>query len=134
MTIREQTGTRTVLEDLYGAFARGDVPAVLAAFDPEIVWTEAAGGPFAGTYAGPNAVLENVFGPLGAEWDGVAVEPEEYVCSGDRAVILGTYRGRNRATGRALEARFAHAWQLRNGRAACFEQITDTVCWRAAAD
>jgi hypothetical protein len=31
-----------------------------------------------------------------------------------------------------LEARFAHAWQLRDGRAIGFEQITDTARWNQA--
>jgi hypothetical protein len=82
---------------------------VLAAFDPQIVWTETAGGPFAGTYTGPNAVLENVFGPLGSEWDEFVVQPDAYVCDGDSAVVTGTYRGTYRPTGRTLDARFAHA-------------------------
>ena len=132
MTSTEQTEIRTVLRDLYSAFARGDIPAVLAGLDPQIVWTETAGGPFAGTYTGPDAVLENVFGRLGAEWDEFAVQPDAYVCDGDAAVVTGTYRGTCRATGRALEARFAHAWQLRDGRAARFEQITDTALWNDA--
>jgi ketosteroid isomerase-like protein len=132
MTTSEQTEIRTVLHDLYAAFARGDIPAVLARFDPQIVWTETAGGPFAGTYTGPQAVLENVFGPLGSEWDNFAVQPDAYVCDSDTAVVTGTYRGTYRPTGRTLEARFAHAWQLRDGRAVRFEQITDTARWNDA--
>ncbi len=132
MTTSAQTEISAVLHDLYAAFGRGDIPAVLANLDPEIAWTETAGGPFAGTYTGPNAVLENVFGPLGGEWDEFSVQPETYVCDGDTAVVLGTYRGVFRPTGRALDARFAHAWQLRDGRAARFEQITDTALWNAA--
>jgi uncharacterized protein len=132
MTTGEQTKTQAVLRELYAAFARGDVPSVLAGFDPQIVWTETAGGPFAGTYTGPHAVLENVFGPLGSEWDAFAVEPDAYVCEGETAVVLGTYRGTHRPTGRDLEARFAHAWQLRDGRVARFEQITDTARWNDA--
>ena len=131
MTTTEHS-THAVLEGLYQAFADGDVPTVLAAFDPQIEWTEAAGGPMAGTYTGPDAVVENVFGPLATEWDGFVVGAEEYVCDGDRGVVLGTYRGRHRATGRTLEARFAHAWLLRDGRAVRFEQIADTALWGAA--
>ena len=132
MTISEQTETGAVLRELYAAFARGDIPSVLAAFDPQIVWTETAGGPFAGTYTGPLAVLENVFGPLGSEWDEFSLQPDAYVCDGDTAVVTGTYRGTHRSTGRALEARFAHAWQLRDRRPARFEQITDTARWNDA--
>lgn len=42
---------------LYEAFGRGDVPAVLAALDTEIEWTEAEGFPTGGTYKGHDAVL-----------------------------------------------------------------------------
>lgn len=132
MSFSEQTQTRAVLHELYAAFARADIPSVLAGFDPQIVWTETAGGPFAGTYTGPTAVLENVFGPLGAEWDEFTVQPDAYVCDGDTAVVTGTYRGTYRPTSRTLQARFAHAWQIRDGRAARFEQITDTARWNDA--
>jgi ketosteroid isomerase-like protein len=60
------------------------------------------------------------------------VQPDAYVCDGETAVVTGTYRGTYRPTGRPLEARFAHAWQLRDGRAARFEQITDTARWNDA--
>jgi len=43
----------------YDALARGDVPAVLGFLDPNIDWTEADGFPYAGTYHGPDAVLQN---------------------------------------------------------------------------
>lgn len=134
MSTNAQATTRDVLENLYYAFAHGDIPAVLAAFDPQITWTETAGGPLAGTYTGPNAILENVFGPLGSEWDDFTVQPDDFVCDSDHAVVIGTYNGRNRATGRPMQARFAHAWQLRDGRAARFEQITDTARWNEASD
>ena len=132
MAISEQTEIRAVLRELYAAFSRADIPSVLAGLDPQIMWTETAGGPFAGTYTGPNAVLENVFGSLGSEWDDFIVQPDAYVCEGDSAIVIGTYRGTYRLTGRILEARFAHAWQLRGGRAARFEQITDTARWNDA--
>ena len=49
---------------LYEAFARGDVPTVLAGFDENIEWNEAEGMPYGGQYHGPEAVAENVFGPI----------------------------------------------------------------------
>ena len=124
--------TREAVEAIYAAFARGDVPTVLTALDPQIVWIETEGGPFGGRYSGPQAVLENVFGPLGAEWDDFALIPETVVCDGDHAAVLGTYTGRCRATGRDLTARFSHTWALHDGRPERFEQITDTALWNAA--
>jgi ketosteroid isomerase-like protein len=76
--------------------------------------------------------LENVFSPLGSEWKDFTVQPEVYVCEGDSGVVIGTYRGLYRATGQILKALFAHAWHLRDGRVARFEQITDTARWNEA--
>lgn len=115
------------VQDLYGAFARGDVPAVLGALAPDVRWTEAAGGPYGGVSIGPEAVLQNVFMKLGTEWDGFAAVPGKFVADGDIVIALGDYSGRHRATGRSFQARFAHVWTVRNGRAVEFEQITDTV-------
>ncbi len=44
------TGHSDTIANLYAAFARGDVPTVLAAFAPNISWTEAEGFPYGGTY------------------------------------------------------------------------------------
>ncbi|MFN2511471.1 MAG: nuclear transport factor 2 family protein [Pyrinomonadaceae bacterium] len=55
---------------LYEAFAKGDVPTVLAFLDANIAWTQAEGFPYAGTYNGPNAMLERCFhaARLGVGW------------------------------------------------------------------
>ena len=68
-----------LMKSLYEAFGRGDVPTVLGAMDPAIVWNEAEGFPYAdkNPYVGPQAVLEGVFARLGGEWDGFAVALEE---------------------------------------------------------
>ena len=41
-----------LIDDIYEAFAKGDVPGVLGALDLNIEWTEAAGFPYGGTYVG----------------------------------------------------------------------------------
>ncbi len=33
-------------QDLYAAFGRGDIPAVLAMFHPDMQWREAEGNPY----------------------------------------------------------------------------------------
>lgn len=125
------TDTAAVVRGIYDAFGRGDVPAVLEAFDPEIVWFEST-GTIRGTYRGPQGVLEGVFVPIGNDWEGFTVDTERLVAQGDVVVAVGTYRGTYRATGRAMTSRFAHVWQLRDGRAVHFEQIADTASFNAA--
>ncbi|MGB5291831.1 MAG: hypothetical protein WBN41_10330, partial [Lysobacterales bacterium] len=52
---------KAIIQGLYQSFASGDIQAVTATFADEIEWTEADGFPLAGTYIGPQSVIENVF-------------------------------------------------------------------------
>ncbi|MBL0156485.1 MAG: nuclear transport factor 2 family protein [Bryobacterales bacterium] len=116
-----------MIQQLYAAFAKGDVPTVLGSLAADIAWTEAAGFPYGGTYHGPTAVLDGVFMRLATEWDGYAAVPSEYVDGGDTVVALGLYSGRYKATGKHFEARFAHVWKVRDGQAYQFEQFVDSL-------
>jgi len=91
----------------YDALARGDVPAVLGFLDPNIDWTEADGFPCAGTYHGPDAVLQNVIMKLGTEWDGFSAVPDDFVAEGDKVIALGQYSGKYKATGKSFRTHFA---------------------------
>lgn len=115
-----------IISDLYGAFAKGDVPAVLAGLDPKVEWRDADGFPTGGTWVGPDAVLNGVFMPLVTDWDGFSVTPDEVVVSGERVVSFGHYTGTNKKTGKSFHAPFAHAWRLKEGKVTHFQQYTDT--------
>ena len=123
-----------IIQDHYAASARGDLDGMIAPFAPDVSWTEMAGFPYAGTYVGPQAIVENVFGRLGAEWDGYRADPDAFVAEGDQVVAFGVYSGTYRPTGKHMQARFVHHWQLRDGQVVRFEQYTDTALVRAAMD
>lgn len=116
-----------VIRNIYDAFARGDMPAVLGALAPNVSWTEAEGFPYGGTYSGPDAVLQNVLMKLGGEWEGFSAVPQEFVADGDTVVALGQYGGAFKATGKSLSVPFAHVWSLGNGKVVRFRQYTDTL-------
>ena len=124
----------SLIEQLYAAFARGDVPTVLAAFDPGIEWREAEGFEYArgNPYVGPDAILQGVFGRLAGEWDNFTVTPRELLATPDGVVALGRYTAKNKASGRPLDAQFAHVWQVRDGKIRAFQQYTDTAQFGAA--
>ena len=113
----------------YDAFAAGDVPAVLGAMSPEIVWHEAENFLYAdrNPYLGPEAVLTGVFGRIATDWDGFAAVPKEMLDAGDTVIVLGRYNGTYRATGRTLDAQLAHVWRVADGRIVGFQQYTDTL-------
>lgn len=120
-----------IVRGLYDAFAKGDIPTILSAFDEGIEWTEAAGSLYGGTYRGANGIVEGVFMKLGSEWDGYAAVPHKVVADGDDVVVTGTYTGKYLATGKSMEVSFAHEWTLRDGKVVRFVQHTDT---KAMAD
>ena len=119
----------TLIRNLYAAFAQGDIPAVLAAMSPDIVWNEAENYPYAdgNPYRGADAILAGVFARIGTEWDGFAAVAEDYIDGGDTIVVLGRYRGTYRASGRPLDAQMVHVWRLADGRITRFDQRVDTL-------
>jgi uncharacterized protein len=116
-----------LIQSAYDAFAKGDVPTVLGLFDASIAWTEAAGFPLAGTYNGPQAILEGVFMRLGTLWEGFTVTPRELIDGGETIVALGQYTGTAIATGKSLQVDFAHIWKLQDGKVIRFVQYVDTL-------
>lgn len=114
------------VQGIYGAFAEGDVPTVLASLASDVRWTEAEGFPYAGTYTGPESVRDEVFAKLGSEWDGYRAEPSEFIADGETVVALGEYSGTYRETGTSFRAPFAHIWTVENGQVVRFRQMTDT--------
>jgi ketosteroid isomerase-like protein len=118
---------KEIIENAYASFATGDVPAALGAMADDIRWTEADGFPLAGTYVGPQAVLEGVFMRLGEIGDDFAVLPQQFVADGDTVVALGTYEWKHKSSGEPATVKMAHVWTLADGKAVTFQQHVDTV-------
>jgi len=115
------------IKNVYAAFAQGNIPAVLSVLAPDASWTEAEGFPYGGTYIGPEAVLQNVFMKIGAEWDDYTAAPHELLASGDTVIALGEYKGTFKATGKSFKAPMVHVWKFSGEKVVSFTQHTDTV-------
>ena len=114
----------------YASFAAGNVPEVLALFDPAIEWNECKGMPFVegdGTYIGPDAVVANVFMNLPVFFDGFNIAVNEIFGAEDKVVMQGFYQGTNKATGKSFKANATHVWTVRNGKLVRFFQAVDTA-------
>jgi len=118
-----------LIRGMYDSFAAGDVPAVVAKMDPEIVWNEAENFPYAdgNPYIGPDAVVEGVFARLGSEWEYWDLTIEEILDAGDRVIAVGRYSAKNKTTGTVIDAQFAHFWTVQAGKAKRFQQYADTA-------
>lgn len=114
------------VESLYRAFAKGDIETVLGGMTEDVTWIEAEGFPYGGTYLGPESVADHVFTPLANDWTEFHVVTERFIDGGDTVVVTGQYKGTYGATGKHVEAPFAHVLTMRDGKVARFEQYTDT--------
>ena len=116
-----------VVKGAYEAMARGDVPAFLGSFADDIAWHEAEGMPYGGVYQGPDAIAQNVLGPLVTDIPNFAVTPEEFIASGDTVAVVARYTGTGKETGRELNLNVVHVWNVRGGKIARFRQFADTA-------
>lgn len=126
-----QENRTLVQERIYEAFARGDIPTVLAALDPNIEWEEpqASGLYDAGPHRGVQAVAEEIIAPALTYYEEFAVAPQEFVDAGDRVFVLGEFRGKGKASGTPFVAPFVHIFTVRNGKVTHFRNFTDTGLW-----
>ncbi len=123
---------RTLVERVYAALGAGDRDALLEILAPDFHAKAAAGMPLAlgGSIDGAGAMID-FWWELGRHYS-VRPDPEEWVdCTDGRLLVLGTYRGRERATGHVVEAAFDHLWTARGGQLGALRQLTDTVRWTA---
>jgi uncharacterized protein len=118
------------IKDVYEAFGRGDIEAVLGAFDPQIEWREAENNPYqldGSPWFGGEAVTNKLFAKLVSEWDGFTVSPIAYHDAGDTVVVETRYTGTYKSTGKPISAQACHVWKLRDGKATSFQQYVDTA-------
>lgn len=118
-----------VIDALYKAFAAGDIPAVRARLDANVVWNEAENFPYADNnpYIGPDAVINGVFGRIGEEWEywnltGIQL----HEVAGGKVLSTLRYEAKHKKTGKVIDAQTAHLFTLKGGKVIAFQQFTDT--------
>lgn len=121
---------KEIINALYQSFASGDVPAVTAGFSDDIRWTESDGFPLAGTYVGPQAVVENVFMRIGELGDNWAVVVDRIIAEGDTVVADGRYTWNHKDSGAPCAVRMAHVWTLAGSKVTSFLQHIDSAMFR----
>lgn len=115
------------VQELYGAFGRGDIEPVLAALSPDVEWVEGEidGLPYRGTHRGPEAVGQNVFAQIPGTYESFELVPQGWVDGGDTIVMLG--RVTVRLDGRESSQNIAQVWSLQGDEVTRFESFQDTL-------
>jgi ketosteroid isomerase-like protein len=117
-----------LIRGIYAAFEAGDVPGVLATFDPNIEWYEAEHNPYwpGKAFVGPQAIVEGVFARLLEDFDGFRVDVQRLVGCGQTVLAENRYGGTAKATGEPLDLQVAHVWDVRDGKVVRWQQYCDT--------
>lgn len=119
----------TTIDNLYKAFAIGDVPTVLGLLDSQVVWNEAEGNKYAdgNPYIGPEAVLNGVFARIGAEHEYFNLTDIKLHSMDDNQVLATLrYNAKVLNNSAKYDVQVAHLWKLKDGKAIAFQQYVDT--------
>src|SRR4051794_8780480 len=119
-----------VIKQAYAAFARQDIPGVLAVFDPDIAWYTPDSVSYGGTFKGTAEVTE-FFMSLPETYSEITVTPELFVEDGDTVVALGMHNSKGKS-GKSFDEQFVHVWTFRDGKATTFTEFFDTAKLNAA--
>jgi ketosteroid isomerase-like protein len=100
----------------FEAWTSGDLSSALDALSPELVTVVHEPIPLAGTYRGPEGLLQ-----LTVEWaegfDELVVTAEEHIDAGDRVVTRVRHKSRGAESGAPVEADIWYVWTIREGKA-----------------
>ncbi|MFD1515629.1 nuclear transport factor 2 family protein [Halomarina rubra] len=121
-----------LVETLYDAFADGDMERMMAGWATDIEWVAVAGGPYGGTYTGPQAVAEGVIQPLAEDWREFGLVEKAFLDAGDTVVVTGTVDATAADSGETIEASFAHVLTVEDGRVTRFVEYADSHLLRQA--
>jgi uncharacterized protein len=114
----------------YRHFAAGDIPSVLALFDPSIDWYTPDSVAYGGRFSGPEAVGA-FFATLSQYYSEFSVEPQTFQEAGDAVIVQGSFRARTLA-GNRMDEPWVHVWTFRDGKATSFTEFFDTAKMNAA--
>jgi ketosteroid isomerase-like protein len=132
---REAAANRALVERAYAAFARGDVAAVMAAFDDDILWHVPGRGPLSGDYRGQADVLRFFQHFLQLSGGSFRIDIDAVMARDDRVVVLVTESAERQ--GRRWSSPQVHVWTVKNGLCTVFwqfqgDQQTEDEFWAAA--
>ena len=119
-----------IINSVYHAFSKGDMPTVLGAMHPKIEWREAESNSLAdgNPYIGPDAILQGVFARLGERHEYFGLKDITLHCMDENKVLATLrYDAKVKTTGITYNAQVAHLWTLdKEGKITAFQQYVDT--------
>lgn len=123
-----------VIRELYRAFREKDYDAFLKITTEDLEWIQNEGFPGGATRKGASEVIEAVFQANDNNWESFAYKIEQFLNASNSVIVIGSYTGNNRISGKSMSAAAAHIYDLRDGKVCRFRMFADTkIIWDAMA-
>jgi len=109
-----------IIRKAYDDFARGNIPAVFAAFDPTITWHVPGHSPLSGDFAGHDQVGGFFQRTLELSGGAFSIDVHHVLADDDLVVALTTVNARRNGVSASFPE--VHVWRLKNGKATEFRE------------
>ena len=123
-----EANIKTIAE-VYDAFGRGDVAAILEAVTDDVDWAaEAASSaaPWYGVRHGRDAVAA-FFSDFGSTMEVEEFTPVSFAANDTDVLTVVRFRARSRSTGKTAEMDLHHYFKIRDGKIAYYRGTEDTA-------
>jgi len=117
-----------VVQQAYGYFGQGNIPALLDQLTDDVKWTVAGPTnilPWVGNRKGKQEVAE-FFRLVDENNEFLQFEPREFIAEGDKVVTLGFLEAKSKKTGRVSKSEWAMVFTFKNGKICEHMQYSDT--------
>jgi hypothetical protein len=120
-----------VIKNIYAAFNRGDIEAVLATVQANAEWVNygPASVPYFGDFRGR---MPDFFQAIGQTTTGGNVTVDRYLEAGDSVIAEGRYTATVKATGATINEPIVHVFTLHDGKISSWRGYGDTAVVAAA--
>lgn len=118
---------RARVQEIYAAYARGDMPYVMAALADDVCWVSGgddAAAPWCGRHVGPAGVA-GYFAALTAACTIIDYRIGEVIADGDRVAVTAMVRARYHHSGAEREIAKVDVLHLRDGKVRDFREYYD---------
>jgi len=123
-----QQDNLTLIQEIYEAVGRGDVPTILDHVTDDVDWAAEAAGksaPWHGPRTGKTGVA-SFFSDLTSSIEIQKFEPHSYAAGENNVHLLVEFAIRSIATGRDTAMTMHHYWRIRDGKVEYFRGSEDT--------
>jgi ketosteroid isomerase-like protein len=118
------------VQELYAAFGRGDLNAVLEGLAEDVDWgldSTTKNVPWYGIHKGRAATAKGFFQPLGEGTEFHVFEPHGFMTQGNTVFNLLRYEATVKRTGKKVSMLAGQYWTFKNGKVSLWRGFEDTA-------